>query len=527
VLFAAGMVIREYVASVHVETEQQRTATLVDRLINAAPADVPNAIEALRPLSNIAKPMLSAVLSEHPKGSSRELHAAFALAALGDTRCQFLTRQIASVSSSESRNLISALMNDQDDAATELMSCVGQEVSPERRTRYAITLLHLGNVSTAKETLAFASDPRQRTSFILGFKDWHGDLRLLADLLRTNDESAFRSGLCAALGLVDPSTLATPEREALESVLRHLYLTDPDGGTHSAADWALRHWNTELPTMKPSRRPDEGFRWFVNGLGMTMILVPPGRLVRQGGPDEVPKELRLSQSFLLSSCEVRVSDFQHFMVDRDCADENKPKEWRGPVKEISPTPDCPMQRVSWFDAVLFCNWLSKREGRTPCYRRTAEKQRIKVGEEMREFDMWNCDLAADGYRLPTEAEWEYACRAGTTTTFSFGDNPEWLTDHGWYYGNSKAHAWPVANKLPNRFGLFDMHGNVDEWCWDWHASQLTADPVGPVTGAEKVVRGGGWYAFEPVGCQSSHRYGKPPNTQNTLIGFRVVCRTQP
>src|SRR5207249_2785775 len=126
--------------------------------------------------------------------------------------------------------------------------------------------------------------------------------------------------------------------------------------------------------------------------------------------------------------------------------QEKPAEWPGPVARTCPSDACPVNNVDRQDMILFCNWLSAREGRQPCYRRAASAS-------------WECDFHADGYRLPTEAEWDYAQRAGSTTTFFFGDDPRWLLSYA--HVNARQSA-PGAGKLPNRWGLFDLVGNVWE-----------------------------------------------------------------
>ncbi len=156
--------------------------------------------------------------------------------------------------------------------------------------------------------------------------------------------------------------------------------------------------------------------------------------------------------------------------------------------------ELPVDSVSWDDAVRFCNRLSEREGLTPVYRGAgADTERA---------------LSADGYRLPAEAEWEYACRAGTTGP-RYGE----LDEIAWYRGNSGGTAHPVGRKRPNAWGLSDMLGNVWEWCWDFY------DPA--VYGEYRVLRGGGWFD-EHWSCRASVRRRSHPTLRLDDIGFRVA-----
>jgi formylglycine-generating enzyme required for sulfatase activity len=151
-------------------------------------------------------------------------------------------------------------------------------------------------------------------------------------------------------------------------------------------------------------------------------------------------------------------------------------------------PTRPVESVSWEDAVAYCAALTERE---------REAGRIAANAV---------------YRLPTEAEWEYACRAWTSTRFSYGDDPGYtnLTHYAWYYDNSEGQTHPVGQKLPNPWGLHDMHGNVWEWCqdrFDYYAGGIALDPQGPSVGSDRVVRGGSWRGwFEGAGrCRSAYR----------------------
>jgi formylglycine-generating enzyme len=163
--------------------------------------------------------------------------------------------------------------------------------------------------------------------------------------------------------------------------------------------------------------------------------------------------------------------------------------------------------VSWADAVVFCNELSRAEGLEPVYRIYGD--RIKVSWEH------------NGWRLPTEAEWEYAARAGEEMLYAGGNE---LDDVGWYAKNSRGQAHAVGQKRPNSWGLYDMSGNVWEWCWDWYGSYSSAKkeaPKGPEEGQERVFRGGSWFNYESF-ARVAYRNAHQPSFVNPDLGFRAV-----
>ena len=171
-----------------------------------------------------------------------------------------------------------------------------------------------------------------------------------------------------------------------------------------------------------------------------------------------------------------------------------------------------MENVSWLDAVKFCNKLSEREKRTPFYRIDGTEVTIVGG---------------NGYRLPTEAEWEYACRAKSTTLYPFGDDAGKLGEYAWYASNSESKTHPVGQKLPNAWGLYDMLGNVWEWCADWYdekyyASSPPADPPGAPGASHRVIRGGSWYG-DPGYCRPAYRGRYTPGYRYDDLGFRVAA----
>jgi sulfatase modifying factor 1 len=170
----------------------------------------------------------------------------------------------------------------------------------------------------------------------------------------------------------------------------------------------------------------------------------------------------------------------------------------------------PANYISWFQAIDFCNALSELQGLTPCYQRDGESV------------TWNRE--ANGYRLATEAEWEYACRAGTDSRWFCGDDPEALVDYAWF--DKEKGPYPVAQKMPNPWGIHDMAGNVWEWCWDWHgpyAKELQSNPTGPQEGESRSLRGGS-FLDSAVILRSAFRYWFRPDDWDwfRFVGFRCV-----
>ncbi len=180
-------------------------------------------------------------------------------------------------------------------------------------------------------------------------------------------------------------------------------------------------------------------------------------------------------------------------------------------------PSNPVEQVTWSAAARFCNARSVLEGLTPCY----------------DTNSWECNFSATGYRLPTEAEWEYACRAGSTTRYSFGDGPEALRTFAWFDGNSQAMPHPVGQRKPNAWGLYDMQGNVWEWCNDFYGakyfrSSSTDNPRGPQEGEKRVLRGGAWSSSADA-CTSWARNRDEAGITDICLtmdsnGFRCVRR---
>ena len=237
-----------------------------------------------------------------------------------------------------------------------------------------------------------------------------------------------------------------------------------------------------------------------NSIGMKLKLIPAGEFM-MGSPesdssaskDEKPQhKVRITKPFYLGLYEVTQAEYEKVM-------EFNPSNFStggAGADRVSgrDTSSCPVEEVCWEDAVEFCKRLSAKEGKT--------------------------------YRLPSEAEWEYACRAGTTTKWYCGDKEDELGRVAWYRENSGRTTHPVGAKEANAWGLFDMHGNVWEWCADWYDSDYYAksppsDPPGPERGSSRVDRGGSWGGQAGL-CRSAFRAGFVPGSRWSYLGFRVA-----
>ena len=232
-----------------------------------------------------------------------------------------------------------------------------------------------------------------------------------------------------------------------------------------------------------------------NSLGMEFGYIKPGTFM-MGSPSNEPGRVRkkpqhkvtLTKGFYMQTTEVTQGQWKAVMG-------NNPSNFKNCGD------DCPVEQVSWNDAQGFIRKLNQKEG-------------------------------SDKYRLPTEAEWEYAARAGSRTAFANGGISELECGHdlnldamGWYCGNSNKRTHPVAQKQPNAWGLYDMHGNVWEWCQDWYGKNYSfssvIDPTGPSSGSDRLLRGGSW-GNRAKGCRSALRYWYEPGFRVNALGFRLV-----
>ena len=358
-------------------------------------------------------------------------------------------------------------------------------------------------------------------------------------------ETSQRRALILALGTSGTEGLSPTEREPLIGKLLDLYRNDPDSGIHGAAEWTLRQW-TQQEKLKEldaelMKVKDWGHRrWYVNGQGQTYAVIegpvefrigsPPTETERTPG-NEPPRRMRIPRRFAIAAKEVTVEQFQRFLkqggitIDRYQVSASF-------LSRYSPDPEGPWINPDWYTAAHYCNWLSEQEDLPKdqwCYRPN------EAGAYAEGMSIPADVLERTGYRLPTEAEWEYACRAGAVTSRYFGHSIDLLDAYAHHQANSKGHAWRCGSRFSNDLGLFDMLGNVYEWCQD---SQNASKPrqkgvVNDIISisesiGEKSPRHlrGVAYVYLPSYVRSAYRYRNAPSYRDPDNGFRLARTCQ-
>ena len=426
-----------------------------------------------------------------------------------------------------------------------------------RQARAAIALIRLGQADEVWPLCRQRPDPRLRSFLINWLHPLGVDAHRVAAVLDGIDpavqpvltagrgateailfhpETSMRRALILALGTYGPADLAAADRESWSARLLRLYRDDPDAGIHAAAESTLRRWglgdqwrraDADLPRSPTPDRGDQ--RWYRNGQGQTFVVLagpaeflmgsPPTEADRESG--EVPHSVVIPRRFAIASKEVTVGQYRAFAATNP-ADYGLAEEY---ISKYSPEPDGPMIGFGWYIAAAYCNWLSQQEGIPPdqwCY------EPNKAGQYSQGMTIPADALRRTGYRMPTEAEWEYACRAGTATSRYYGDAPDLLPRYGWFNRNSGERARSAGGLLPSDLGVFDMLGNLNEWTQDQNkpyegtATSLVTDELTTsetLTEAPRTLRGGG-IDSRSANLRAAIRYWFAPSLRDANLGFR-------
>jgi serine/threonine protein kinase/formylglycine-generating enzyme required for sulfatase activity len=353
-----------------------------------------------------------------------------------------------------------------------------------RQAGAAGALLRLGRDAPVWPLLRHTPTPDVRSHLVARMAPLGVPARTVVERLLAEQDVSARRALILALGEYDSEHLPDDLRKPLVGRLLGWYRDDPDPGIHGSIDWLLRQaregpearkhdWKGKADLERIDRelagKGPGGRRWFVNSQRQTFTVVPGPVEFVMGSPAEEPGHAnyeirhhrRIGRSFAIAAKAVTLPQWQVFL-DANPAVKRYVGEHR---KQYTRQPDCPIIDVNWYAAAMYCRWLSEQE-KVP-----AEEMAVPSIEEILEAaenDTRLClpagYLSRTGYRLPTEAEFEYACRAESGTAWCFGGDEGLLPRYAWLLGNSRYQTWPPGQKRPNDLGLFDVHGNVWTWC---------------------------------------------------------------
>ncbi len=420
-----------------------------------------------------------------------------------------------------------------------------------QRAGAAITLLRQGERETIFDALRFADDPEAMTQFIHRCRDrgvTSAELLECFELVdqkrgpldgdRLKNDDTVMYALLLALG--EFTLKEIPEsRELLIQRLTAIYEKDPSSGVHSVTGWLLKTWghDKEVTRVDETAIPydESGHReWFVqeieysvgllrgkNKFYLTFIVFPEREFTMGSpgdepyhGPNEVLHQVTLTRPIAVCDRELTWGQWDAF--DGAQLRELYSSQFSFPVSDSHP-----MMLVDWFEAVAYCRWLTQRVGLSSedqCYDDPASLPKDNGGNPAN----WPLHLDRGGFRLLTEAEWEYVCRSGTRGAYSFGNDFELLGRYDWYLENSNNWMHPGGELRPNPRGLFDSHGNLMEWCHDWCGELASdTDPLGAEIASLRVYRGGCWF-FPAWFCRSSYCSGEVPTGRGRHLGFRVA-----
>lgn len=443
------------------------------------------------------------------------------------------------LSNEQSFNVFLEKIESHQDAASQILSDriaqlrqSDESLSRDHRlANAAIACIHLGDSDEVWSLLRFTPQPLTRSYMIRRIPIFGVPVSKVIEHLLGESDPGIIQGLLLTLGGYHYDSLDDQLKSEVETTIRECYLNTRHGSIHSAAGWLLRKWNLveQLQDMTAELEAvgdQSGNDWFVRS-GTRFIVLAPRRFM-MGSPnpeegrrdDETSHERRIAGTFAIATNEVTVAEFRNFL------DVNE-RSYLDFQSVHSPDPNCPQTSLTWFDAAEYCNWLSEQEGLPPsewCFVPNDEDQYtggMKLADDY---------LRRRGYRLPTEAEWEFACRGGAEASRFFGDDPQLLVTHAWYLSNANDRSWPVRTLHPNQFGIFDMYGNVWEWCADepvdYPKSATNVDDFisnyGPVKDVDPRSLRGGSYFYHPIYLRSALRNREPAGARYFGVGMRLV-----
>ena len=381
----------------------------------------------------------------------------------------------------------------------------------KRQASIGMALLVMGKGEKVWPLLKHSPDPTLRSYLIERLGPGGVDPKILTARLEEEQEVSVKRAILLSLGEFGLDRLSLAERRNFLPRVLRLYGDDPDPGIHGAAEWLVRQWRAadqlkDIDKGLATGKVEGKREWYLNRQGQTMMMVLKPEEFWSGEGGQRHRQ-QIGRSFAIASKHVTVDQFLRFRKDHEY------------LKDFAPTSDCPVNQVSWYDAAAYCNWLSEQEGIPKeqwCYVPNTEG---KYADGMKTAPDY---LRRTGYRLPREAEWEYACRAGAETGFSFGESDDLLVQYAWFSANSSSKSHPVGSLKSNDLGLFDMHGNAREWCQDAYEVDKGGDEKGKEDIRDtnsRVLRGGSFF-YQVSSVRSANRLNFVPTNRSTNNGFR-------
>jgi serine/threonine protein kinase/formylglycine-generating enzyme required for sulfatase activity len=524
------------------------------QLVTENPLHLQYWMEGFAPKRLALLPPLGRIFRDPDKPAERSV-ATTVLAEYAADQCDVLAELVMDADAGQFGQLIpllrkhglrafAPLMQSLQEAMPPPEQAANRDVLARRQAQAAVALLHLGRSEPVWPLLRHSPDPTRRTYLIhaLGRQGTEAD-PLIAQLDVEKEVSA-RRALILGLGELTAEQLPAERRQPLVAKLLAWYRDDPDSGIHSAVDWLLRHarqgmmprkldWGQAEAVERIDRelasRPAGHRNWYVNKEGMTLAIVAQPEEFTTGSPDheqgrtppaEKQQRRRIPRTFAIATKEVTVAQFRPFLDEHDDI-----KARFKSLERFNREAEWPMLGVTWFEAATYCNWLSKRDGIPPEQWVYPAAARIDEGVEMPK-----AYLSRTGYRLPTETEWEYACRAGAATSRFYGASEAMLKEYAWYTKTTgDEHGWTVGQLKPNDLGLFDVLGNAFEWCQSPFPARQGGDDLEPsklrVIDTDGRILRGGSFDSPASNVRSAYRLAMRPTNRFSSLGLRVA-RTQ-
>jgi eukaryotic-like serine/threonine-protein kinase len=566
--FHAGLALAGYHSDAHGwRVEDYRF--LAEQLVAANPEEQKQLREYLRPVGDKLVPGLQRLFAERQLPDSQQMAAAKALGEFAGSGTSKLACLLCEATPAEYEILYPLVAESPDVGPRQVLRDVAAQQPldglPEnervalgqRRAGAAIALLRQGAREDAFAALRVRDAPESLTQFVRRCRSCGVGPQELLECLkaavplrhsrpggerRIEDRVLF--GLLLALGEFPLEQIPSAQREGFVRQVADWYAHDRSSAIHGASGWLLRQWNRDNEAQRVDQTAvpyDPGREWFtleikpktkgILGTGpvareqrlyLTFIVFPPGEFL-MGSPDSEAnhqKNERLHRVTLTHP--IAVSDREISWAQYNPSDGSVKHDASERQFGRKLTPHEPAFGVTWFEAADYCRWLTAQalvSDSDQCY---VDPKSLPKDGEGRPTN-WPVHFDRRGFRLLTEAEWEYACRSGTRTAFSFGSDRQILGRYAWFIDNSNDCSHAAGRLRPNVRGLFDMYGNYAEWCNDWNnlgSLDDASDPVGPDKGSYRVIRGGSW-SHPARGCRSAPRDYFAPGDGDYFLGFRV------